>query len=152
MPIRRCAARRRPAGLRLRWRRPAKSGDKYRRNAYGYYIYGGRGDDMLKVSGQYVSPFEVEATLVQHPAVLEAAVIGITDGNGLTRAKAYVALRSRGLGDDALSQELQAFVKSRLAPHKYPRQISFVHELPKTATSKIQRFRLREQEQQEQVR
>ena len=124
-----------------------KSGDKYRRDADGYYIYAGRSDDMLKVSGQYVSPFEVESTLVQHPTVLEAAVIGVADNNGLTRAKAYVVLRDGSLGSDALGHELQAFVKSRLAPHKYPRMISFVTELPKTATGKIQRFRLREQEQ-----
>jgi len=124
-----------------------KSGDKYYRDADGYYIYAGRSDDMLKVSGQYVSPFEVESTLVQHPAVLEAAVIGVADDNGLTRAKAYVVLRDGSLGSDALGHELQTFVKSRLAPHKYPRMISFVTELPKTATGKIQRFRLREQEQ-----
>lgn len=123
-----------------------KAGDKYRRDADGYYLYAGRGDDMLKVSGQYVSPFEVEATLVQHPAVLEAAVIGVRDANGLTRAKAFVVLKD-GQGDDALRQTLQAFVKARLAPHKYPRQIAFVAELPKTATGKIQRFKLREQEQ-----
>lgn len=124
-----------------------KSGDKYRRDADGYYIYAGRGDDMLKVSGQYVSPFEVEATLVQHPAVLEAAVIGVPDDNGLTRAKAYVVLRDGSLGNEALGHELQAFVKRQLAPHKYPRHITFLAELPKTATGKIQRFRLREQEQ-----
>jgi benzoate-CoA ligase len=123
-----------------------KAGDKYRRDAHGYYVYAGRGDDMLKVSGQYVSPFEVEATLVQHPAVLEAAVIGVDDDHGLTRAKAFVVLKDPSQGDEALSRTLQAFVKERLAPHKYPRRIDFVTELPKTATGKIQRFRLREQE------
>jgi benzoate-CoA ligase len=117
-----------------------KSGDKYVRNADGTYTYAGRSDDMLKVSGVYVSPFEVEATLVQHTAILEAAVIGVPDANGLTRVKAYVVLKD---GATATSEELQAFVKERLAPYKYPRQIEFLDELPKTATGKIQRFRLR---------
>jgi benzoate-CoA ligase len=121
-----------------------KSGDKYIRNADdGSYTYGGRSDDMLKVSGIYVSPFEVEATLVQHPAVLEAAVIGIVDAEGLTKPKAFVVLKPGGAATDA---ELKAFVKDRLAPYKYPRTIEFVPELPKTATGKIQRFRLRQRE------
>ena len=120
-----------------------KSGDKYVRNPDGTYTYGGRSDDMLKVSGIYVSPFEVEATLVQHPAVLEAAVIGVEDAEGLTKTKAFVILKAPGGATEA---ELKAFVKDRLAPYKYPRQIEFVDELPKTATGKIQRFRLRERE------
>jgi benzoate-CoA ligase len=120
-----------------------KSGDKYVRNADGSYTYSGRSDDMLKVSGVYVSPFEVEATLVQHPAVLEAAVIGIVDPDGLTKTKAFVVLKSGGTATDV---ELKAFVKDKLAPYKYPRQIEFVAELPKTATGKIQRFKLRERE------
>lgn len=120
-----------------------KSGDKYVRNEDGSYTYGGRSDDMLKVSGIYVSPFEVEATLVQHPAVLEAAVIGIPDADGLTKTKAFVVLKG---GQAATEDELKAFVKDRLAPYKYPRLIQFVSELPKTATGKIQRFKLREQE------
>jgi benzoate-CoA ligase len=120
-----------------------KSGDKYIRNADGTYTYGGRSDDMLKVSGIYVSPFEVEATLVQHPAVLEAAVIGVPDDEGLTKTKAYVVLKAGAAATDA---ELKAFVKDRLAPYKYPRLIEFIDELPKTATGKIQRFRLRERE------
>lgn len=124
-----------------------KSGDKYSRDAHGYYTYAGRSDDMLKVSGQYVSPFEVEATLVQHPAVLEAAVIGITDAQGLTKTKAFVVLKPDRKADaSSLEAELKSFVKDRLAPHKYPRAIEFVEELPKTATGKIQRFRLRERE------
>jgi benzoate-CoA ligase len=122
-----------------------KSGDKYVRNADGTYTYAGRSDDMLKVSGIYVSPFEVESTLVQHPAVLEAAVIGVPDDEGLTRAKAFVVLKP---GQAATDEQLKAFVKERLAPYKYPRLIEFVSELPKTATGKIQRFRLREREQQ----
>lgn len=123
-----------------------KSGDKYFRDADGYYVYAGRSDDMLKVSGQYVSPFEVESTLMQHPSVLESAVIGVDDGNGLTRAKAFVVLKDARLGNDALVEELKSFVKGKLAPHKYPRQLEFVTELPKTATGKIQRFKLRDSE------
>jgi benzoate-CoA ligase len=123
-----------------------KSGDKYVRNADGTYTYSGRSDDMLKVSGQYVSPFEVEATLVQHPAVLEAAVIGVADADGLTRAKAYVVLKPGHSASPALEAELKEFVKGRLAPYKYPRALDFIAELPKTATGKIQRFRLREAE------
>jgi benzoate-CoA ligase len=119
-----------------------KSGDKYVRNADGTYTYSGRSDDMLKVSGIYVSPFEVEATLIQHPAVLEAAVVGVPDVEGLTKTKAYVVLKP---GASATEHELKAFVKDRLAPYKYPRNIEFIAELPKTATGKIQRFRLREQ-------
>lgn len=120
-----------------------KSGDKYIRNDDGSYTYGGRSDDMLKVSGIYVSPFEVEATLVQHPAVLEAAVIGVPDAEGLIKTKAFVVLKPGGEASDA---ELKAFVKDKLAPYKYPRQIVFVADLPKTATGKIQRFKLREME------
>ncbi len=120
-----------------------KSGDKYVRNADGTYTYAGRSDDMLKVSGIYVSPFEVEATLVQHPAVLEAAVIGVPDANGLTRTKAFVVLKPEAR---ATEDDLKAFVKDRLAPYKYPRLIEFLAELPKTATGKIQRFKLRERE------
>ncbi len=120
-----------------------KSGDKYVRNADGTYTYSGRSDDMLKVSGIYVSPFEVEATLVQHPAVLEAAVIGVPDAEGLTKTKAFVVLKQ---GGKATEDELKAFVKDKLAPYKYPRMIEFVADLPKTATGKIQRFKLRERE------
>ncbi|MCP4769122.1 MAG: benzoate-CoA ligase family protein [Gammaproteobacteria bacterium] len=120
-----------------------KSGDKYVRNEDGSYTCSGRSDDMLKVSGMYVSPFEVEATLAQHPAVLESAVIGKVDDEGLVKSKAFVVL-----GDDqqVSDEELKAFVKERLAPYKYPRYIEFVEELPKTATGKIQRFRLRARE------
>ncbi|KQP49826.1 benzoate-CoA ligase family protein [Pseudorhodoferax sp. Leaf274] len=122
-----------------------KSGDKYVRDAEGYYTYAGRSDDMLKVSGIYVSPFEVEATLMQHPAVLEAAVIGTPDAEGLTKTKAFVVLKEGQQADEAA---LKAFVKQKLAAYKYPRQIEFIGELPKTATGKIQRFRLREREGQ----
>jgi benzoate-CoA ligase len=123
-----------------------RTGDKYQRDAAGNYVYAGRSDDMLKVSGQYVSPFEVEATLVRHAAVLEAAVIGTPDENGLTRSKAFVVLKPGTTATPALEAELKAFVKGELAPHKYPRIIEFIEELPKTATGKIQRFRLRERE------
>ncbi|MBY4945336.1 benzoate-CoA ligase family protein [Cupriavidus respiraculi] len=123
-----------------------RSGDKYLRDADGYYVYAGRSDDMLKVGGIYVSPFEVEAALAQHPAVLEAAVIGVTDGDELVKPKAFVVLRPDHRWHEGMAAELQAFVKSRLAPYKYPRQIECVPELPKTATGKIQRFRLRQRE------
>ena len=119
-----------------------KSGDKYVRNEDGSYTYSGRTDDMLKVSGIYVSPFEVEATLVQHNAVLEAAVVGKEDVDGLTKTKAYVVLKP---GQQVTEEELKLFVKDRLAPYKYPRFIEFVDDLPKTATGKIQRFKLRAQ-------
>lgn len=129
-----------------------KSGDKYRRQPNGCYVYAGRSDDMLKVSGQYVSPIEVEMVLVQHEAVLEAAVIGVDQG-GLVKTCAFVVLKQGANGQadatpqdhTALADALKAFVKARLAPHKYPRDILFVDDLPKTATGKIQRFRLREQ-------
>jgi benzoate-CoA ligase len=120
-----------------------RSGDKYIRNPDGTFTYAGRSDDMLKVGGVWVSPFEVEATLVQHPSVLEAAVIGAPDADGLVKTKAFVVLKEGGSADEA---ELKGFVKDRLAPYKYPRSIAFIAELPKTATGKIQRFRLREQE------
>jgi len=120
-----------------------KSGDKYVRDGDGYYTYSGRSDDMLKVSGIWVSPFEVEATLMQHPAVLECAVIGTEDREGLTKTKAFVVVKP---GASVSDEQLKAFVKEKLAAYKYPRAIEFVDELPKTATGKIQRFRLRERE------
>jgi benzoate-CoA ligase len=123
-----------------------RTGDKYLLDDDGYYVYTGRSDDMLKVSGQYVSPFEVEASLMQHPAVLEAAVIGVADRDGLTRPKACVVLKDRSGASEQLADELKHFVKERLAPHKYPRFVEFLTELPKTATGKIQRVRLRERE------
>ncbi|KQT11001.1 benzoate-CoA ligase family protein [Ramlibacter sp. Leaf400] len=117
-----------------------RSGDKYVRDADGYYTYGGRSDDMLKVGGIYVSPFEVEASLMTHPSVLEAAVIGVADSDQLVKPKAYVVLKP---GQPASQADLQQHVKNQLAPYKYPRWIEFVPELPKTATGKIQRFKLR---------
>ena len=113
------------------------------RDADGYFYFCGRGDDMLKVGGIWVSPFEIESALAAHPAVLEAAVVGAPDENGLIKPKAYCVLRdSRTAGGD-LAEELIAFTRTRLAPFKYPRWIEFLDELPKTASGKIQRFRLR---------
>ena len=120
-----------------------RSGDKYVRDADGYYTYAGRSDDMLKVSGQYVSPFEVESAIASHPAVLEAAVVGAPDDDRLIKPKAYVVLKEPDKASAALAEELRSYVKDRLAPFKYPRWVEFVDELPKTATGKIQRFKLR---------
>jgi benzoate-CoA ligase len=120
-----------------------RTGDKYYQDADGYYWYCGRADDMLKVGGQWVSPVEVENTLITHPAVLEAAVVGVADTDELIKPKAYVVLKQGYEPSQALADELKAFVKDRLAPFKYPRWIEFVPELPKTATGKIQRFKLR---------
>jgi benzoate-CoA ligase family protein len=120
-----------------------RTGDRYVRDREGYYTYSGRADDMLKVGGIWVSPFEVESALGAHDAVLEAAVVGHADADGLTKPKAFVVLKEKTAAPADLAEELKAFVKSRLAPYKYPRWIEIVGELPKTATGKIQRFRLR---------
>ena len=120
-----------------------RAGDKYSVDADGYYTYGGRSDDMLKVSGQYVSPFEVEAALMTHGDVLEAAVVGDADDDELIKPRAFIVTKPGVTGSEKLAQALQQHVKDRLAPYKYPRWIDFVEELPKTATGKIQRFRLR---------
>jgi benzoate-CoA ligase family protein len=120
-----------------------RSGDKYIEDADGYYICCGRQDDMLKVSGMYVSPFEVEAALCSHADVLEAAVVGWNDEQKLIKPKAFVVLKSAEKADDALARVLQDHVKQKLAPYKYPRWIEFRKDLPKTATGKIQRFKLR---------
>ncbi len=120
-----------------------RSGDKYSVDEQGYYAYGGRSDDMLKVSGIYVSPVEVEAALITHDAVLEAAVVGHADEAKLIKPKAFVVLKPGHSADDKLKAALQQHVKDRLAPYKYPRWVEFLGELPKTATGKIQRFKLR---------
>jgi benzoate-CoA ligase family protein len=122
-----------------------QTGDKYSIDADGYYWYCGRADDMLKVGGIWVSPVEVEATLIKHPAVLEAAVVGQEDNEGLVKPKAYIVVKDTAAGTAGLEDELKAFVKDKIAPYKYPRWIEFVSELPKTATGKIQRFKLRQQ-------
>jgi len=120
-----------------------RAGDKYSVDEAGYYTYGGRSDDMLKVSGMYVSPFEVEAALLTHPDVLEAAVIGAHDEQQLVKPKAFVVTKPGVQPSGALAETLKQHVKDRLAPYKYPRWVEFLPELPKTATGKIQRFKLR---------
>jgi benzoate-CoA ligase len=120
-----------------------RSGDKYVEGHDGYFTYCGRTDDMLKVSGMYVSPIEVENALIAHPAVLEAAVVGQLDEQKLTKPKAYIVVKTGVAPSPALAHELQEHVKSRLAHYKYPRWIEFIDEMPKTATGKIQRFKLR---------
>lgn len=120
-----------------------RSGDKYLEDEDGYYVYCGRNDDMLKVSGLYVSPFEVEGALQTHADVLECAVVAWLDGDGLIKPKAFVILKAHDKACDELARGLQDHVKTLLAPFKYPRWIEFRQELPKTATGKIQRFKLR---------
>ena len=122
-----------------------RTGDKFSVDRDGYFVYEGRADDMLKVGGIYVSPVEVESALVAHPAVHEAAVVGRADETGLVKPMAFIVLAERHVGSPALAAELQDYIKVHLAPYKYPRWIRFVDELPKTATGKIQRFKLREQ-------
>lgn len=120
------------------------TGDTFYQDTDGYFWYGGRADDMLKVSGQWVSPAEVESALIAHPAVLQAAVVGAADSNELIKPKAYIVLQSGYDPSEELANQLKTFVKDRLVPFKYPRWIEFVPELPMTATGKIQRFALRE--------
>lgn len=120
-----------------------RTGDKYTVDADGYYHYCGRTDDMLKVSGIWVSPFEVESALISHEAVVEAAVVGQEDDAKLVKPKAFVVLGVGADGDAAMVETLKNHVKATLAPYKYPRWVEFVDELPKTATGKIQRFKLR---------
>ncbi len=125
-----------------RWTR---SGDKYFQDAQGRFVHAGRADDMLKVSGLYVSPVEVESSLLTHPCVLEAAVIGAEDQDGLVKPLACIVLKNPAEAGSALADELRQHVKRSLSPHKYPRRIEFLPELPKTATGKLQRFKLRQQ-------
>ena len=120
------------------------TGDTYVQDADGYYVYEGRSDDMLKVGGIWCSPIEIEGRLIGHPRVLEAAVIGVPDASGLVKPEAFVVLREDATASEALADELMLHCKSHLAPYKFPRRIHFVAELPKTATGKIQRFRLRQ--------
>ena len=120
-----------------------RTGDKYRCDENGTYWHAGRSDDMLKVGGIWVSPVEVEGALSAHDSVLECAVVGREDGDGLTKPHAYVVLKSVSVDSSAVEVELKAFVKSRLAPYKYPRWITVVETLPKTATGKTRRFVLR---------
>jgi 4-hydroxybenzoate-CoA ligase len=120
-----------------------RTGDKYTRDGDGYFTYQGRTDDMFKVSGIWVSPFEVESALITHDAVLEAAVVPKQDGDGLVKPKAFIVLKPGVAGDDGLPEALQAHVKTCAGPWKYPRWVEFVDALPKTATGKIQRYKLR---------
>jgi benzoate-CoA ligase family protein len=139
---------------RCYWNNPARSsatmvdgwldtGDTYRRDPNGYYYYCGRSDDMLKVGGIWCSPFEIESKLIEHPAVLEAAVVGRADRDELIKPEAFIVLRDGRDDGDRIAAQLLDLCKGGLAPYKYPRWIHFVDELPKTATGKIQRFRLR---------
>lgn len=120
-----------------------RSGDKYMQDEDGYYVYCGRNDDMLKVSGLYVSPFEVEGALQTHDDVLECAVVAWLDGDGLIKPKAFIVLKNHDKACAELARAMQDHVKAMLAPFKYPRWVEFRAELPKTATGKIQRFKLR---------
>jgi len=120
-----------------------RSGDKYVEGEDGFFTYCGRSDDMLKVGGIYVSPFEVEGVLCSHPAVLEVAIVGHQDDDELVKPKAFVVLRPGQTANAQLAGELQQHVKNALAPYKYPRWVEFIDALPKTATGKIQRFKLR---------
>jgi len=135
------------------WNKPEKTretfvgdwvhtGDKYYRDGDGFYYFCGRTNDMFKVSGRWVSPFEVEQALVSHPAVLEAAVVAQQDDEGLTKPKAFVVLNGAYAGVE-MFQTLKAHVKKTVGPWKYPRWITFVEDLPKTATGKILRYKLR---------
>ncbi len=120
------------------------TGDKYHVDADGYYWYDGRSDDMLKVGGAWVSPIEVESALIEHPAVMESAVVGAKDEAGLMKTKAFIVLKEGLRGSPELVRELQEFVKGRIAPYKYPHTIEFMADLPKTVTGKIQRYKLRQ--------
>ncbi|HEV8673091.1 MAG TPA: benzoate-CoA ligase family protein [Methylomirabilota bacterium] len=119
-----------------------RTGDRYRMDADGYYFYEGRTDDLLRVGANWVSPLEIETCLLQHPAVAECAVVGGRDGDGLEKPRAYVVLQ-RGAAPGGLEDALRAHVRAHLAPYKAPRWVTVVDELPKTATGKIQRYRLR---------
>ncbi|HEX3761724.1 MAG TPA: benzoate-CoA ligase family protein [Kofleriaceae bacterium] len=119
------------------------TGDTYVRDDDGYYRHCGRDDDMLKVGGLWCSPTEIESRLVGHPAVLEAAVVGIPDASGNVKPEAWIVLRAGHAASDALADELMLHCKQHLAPYKFPRRVHFVAELPKTATGKIQRYVLR---------
>ncbi len=143
-----------PTAAPYYWKRPAqtratmlgewlRTGDMFYQDSDGYFYFCGRSDDMLKVGGMWVSPIEVEGALVEHPAVLEAAVIGRPDADGLTKPQAFVVLKPGFSPSDELTREIRESVKQRLAGYKAPRWVEFVPDLPKTPTGKVQRFRLR---------
>jgi benzoate-CoA ligase family protein len=119
------------------------TGDRYRVDDDGFYWYEGRSDDMIKVSGLWVSPIEIESALLEHPSVGESAVVGI-DVDGFTKIKAFVITKGAVTADDSLVAELQEHCKTRLQRYQFPHLIDFVQDLPKTATGKIQRYKLRE--------
>jgi benzoate-CoA ligase len=121
-----------------------RTGDKYFQDEDGYFVYCGRSDDMMKVNGMFVSPAEVEAVLMAHEGVLEAAVVGAADDDGLIKPKAVVVAKSDAVADVALAHSIERHARDRLPPFKCPRWIAFAEELPKTATGKIQRFKLRD--------
>jgi benzoate-CoA ligase len=121
-----------------------RTGDKYTQDFDGYYWYAGRTDDMLKAGGIFVSPVEVESVLIDHEAVLECAVVGKEDADGLSKPHAYVVLRQGITGTPELAAALQQFVRDRLPDYKRPRGVEFIRELPKTATGKLQRYKLRD--------
>jgi benzoate-CoA ligase family protein len=125
-----------------------RTGDKYRQDEDGYFWYAGRADDIFKVNGRWLSPAEVESALIAHPAVREAAVIARDDESGLTRPAAYVVVNSESTPKDQLARELQDWVAQKVGSYKRPRWIEFLPELPKTATGKLQRFKLRELQDQ----
>jgi acyl-coenzyme A synthetase/AMP-(fatty) acid ligase len=120
-----------------------RTGDMFVREADGFYTFAGRSDDMLKVAGVWVSPAEIEAVLVEHPAVLEAGVVGAADADGLIRPHAVVVLKGGATASPDLGRALTEFVRSRAGGHRVPATIAFADDLPKTATGKVQRFRLR---------
>jgi len=136
------------------WKNPEKTattmlgewlntGDMYFVDEEGYYVNAGRGDDMLKVGGMWCSPIDIESCLIRHPEVLEAAVIGRSDDDGLVKPAAYIVAKNPDVDRDAMSKDLQTFCKSELAGYKYPRWFYFIDDLPKTVTGKVQRFKLR---------
>ncbi|MCC6196445.1 MAG: benzoate-CoA ligase family protein, partial [Burkholderiales bacterium] len=118
-------------------------GDRFRRDVDGFHFFEGRADDLVKVSGQWVHPLEVERCLAESPLVRECAVLAVDDTNRLTTIAAFVALHDGAHAGDATTAELQAFVKSRLLPYKYPRVVNYLAELPKTGTGKIDRQALK---------
>jgi benzoate-CoA ligase len=121
-----------------------RTGDMGYQDSEGFFFYSARANDTMKVSGIWVSPLEVEDALLSHPAVAECAVVGEEDAMGLVKPKGFVALKAGHSPDDAMANDLKRHVKQKLAPYKYPRTIEFVDDLPKTATGKIQRFKLRQ--------
>ncbi|WP_206808991.1 benzoate-CoA ligase family protein [Paradesulfitobacterium ferrireducens] len=127
------------------------TGDKYLQDEDGYFWYVGRTDDMIKPGGIWVSPIEVENTIMEHSSVLECAVIGVVDSDNLEKPKAYIVLRDGLEPSEDLAVEIQQFVKSKIAPYKFPRWVEFIPELPKTASGKMLRYKLRELNKKEQV-